>query len=107
MISYTIRLYSLFVKAWLQYPLYGWCNDIFINVVSYSQSSIWLDAIKGDIQSMKHHSVWKLTCLKITSSLVANWHSKLKEFQRKIVEFKAKLVTKVFTLKEGWIVYSE
>ena len=48
-----------------------------------------------------------LTCLKITSLLVANWRTKLKEFQRKIVEFKAKLLTNVLTLKEGWIVYSE
>jgi len=50
---------------------------------------------------MKYYSVWKLTnLLKIVSSLVVNWRTKLKGLQRKIVEFKVKLTAKVFNLKD-------
>ena len=72
-------------------------------VVSCPQSEMWLDAMRDEIQSMRHNGVWELNELpKGHRPIGYKWVYKTKrDHKGKIEKFKARLVAKGFTQREG------
>ena len=70
--------------------------------VSCPQSELWLDAMKDEIQSMRHNGVWELVeLLENHRPIGCKWVYKTKRDPKgKIENFKARLVAKGFTQRE-------
>ncbi|EOX99199.1 Copia-like pol polyprotein, putative [Theobroma cacao] len=80
----------------------------FNDVINYPQSIIWIDTMKDEMSSMAQNGVWELIklpkgCRLIGYKLV--YRSK-KDSERKSERFKAKLVAKGFTQRDG-VYYNE
>ena len=75
----------------------------YAEVVSCPQSELWLDAMKDEIQSMRHNGVWELVELPEGHRPIGcKWVYKTKRDPKgKIEKFKARLVAKGFTQREG------
>ena len=75
----------------------------YAEAVSCPQSELWLDAMRDEIQSMRHNGVWEL--IELTEGhrpIGCKWVYKTKrDHKGKIEKFKARLVAKGFTQKEG------
>ena len=71
--------------------------------VSCPQSKLWLDAMRDEIQSMRHNGVWELVELPEGHRPIGcKWVYKTKRDPKgKIEKFKARLVAKGFTQREG------
>ena len=71
--------------------------------VSCPQSELWLDAIRDEIQSMRHNGVWELIELPEGHRPIGcKWVYKTKRDSKgKVEKFKARLVAKGFTQREG------
>ena len=71
--------------------------------VSCPQSELWLDAMRDEIQSMRHNGVWELIELPEGHRPIGcKWVYKTKKDHKgKIEKFKARLVAKGFTQREG------
>ena len=71
--------------------------------VSCPQSELWLDAMRDEIQSMRHNGVWELNELPEGHRPIGcKWVYKTKrDHKGKIEKFKARLVAKGFTQREG------
>ena len=71
--------------------------------VSCPQSELWLDAMRDEIQSMRHNGVWELVELPEGHRPIGyKWVYKTKrDHKGKIEKFKARLVAKGFTQREG------
>ena len=72
-------------------------------VVSCPQSELWLDAMRDEIQSMRHNGVWELIELPEGQRPTGcKWVYKTKRDSKgKVEKFKARLVAKGFTQREG------
>ena len=69
----------------------------YVEAVSCPKSELWLDAMRDEIQSMRHNGVWELVELP-----EGQWVYKTKRDPKgKIEKFKARLVAKGFTQREG------
>ena len=75
----------------------------FSDVVTSPQSDLWWDAMRDEMQSMKHNKVWELVELPEGCKPVGcKWIYKTKRDSKgKIERFKARLVAKGFTQREG------
>ena len=71
--------------------------------VSCPQSELWLDAMRDEIQSMRHNGVWELIELPEGHRPIGcKWVYKTKKDHKgKVEKFKARLVAKGFTQREG------
>ena len=71
--------------------------------VSCPQSELWLDAMRDEIQSMRHNGVWELNELPEGHRPIGcKWVYKTKRDSKgKVEKFKARLVAKGFTQREG------
>ena len=71
--------------------------------VSCPQSELWLNAMRDEIQSMRHNGVWELIELPEGHRPIGcKWVYKTKKDHKgKIEKFKARLVAKGFTQREG------
>ena len=71
--------------------------------VSCPQSELWLDAMRDEIQSMRHNGVWELIELPEGQRPIGcKWVYKTKRDSKgKVEKFKARLVAKGFTQREG------
>ena len=71
--------------------------------VSCPQSELWLDAMRDEIQSMRHNGVWELIELPEGNRPIGcKWVYKTKRDSKgKVEKFKARLVAKGFTQREG------
>ena len=71
--------------------------------VSCPQSELWLDAMRDEIQSMRHNGVWDLIELPEGQRPIGcKWVYKTKRDSKgKVEKFKARLVAKGFTQREG------
>ena len=71
--------------------------------VSCPQSELWLDAMRDEIQSMRHNGVWELNELPEGQRPIGcKWVYKTKRDSKgKVEKFKARLVAKGFTQREG------
>ena len=71
--------------------------------VSCPQSELWLDAMRDEIQSMRHNGVWELIELPERQRPIGcKWVYKTKRDSKgKVEKFKARLVAKGFTQREG------
>ena len=71
--------------------------------VSCPQSELWLDAMRDEIQSMRHNGVWELIELPDGHRPIGcKWVYKTKRDSKgKVEKFKARLVAKGFTQREG------
>ena len=71
--------------------------------VSCPQSELWLDAMRDEIQSMRHNGVWELIELPEGNRPIGcKWVYKTKKDHKgKVEKFKARLVAKGFTQREG------
>ena len=71
--------------------------------VSCPQSELWLDAMRDEIQSMRHNGVWELIELPNGHRPIGcKWVYKTKRDSKgKVEKFKARLVAKGFTQREG------
>ena len=71
--------------------------------VSCPQSELWLDAMRDEIQSMRHNGAWELIELPEGHRPIGcKWVYKTKrDHKGKIEKFKARLVAKGFTQREG------
>ena len=79
----------------------GYVADLmtYAEAVSCPQSELWLDAMRDEIQSMRHNGVWELVELPEGHRPIGcKWVYKTKRDPKgKIEKFKARLVTKGFT----------
>ena len=75
----------------------------YVEAVSCPQSELWLDAMRDEIQSMRHNGVWELVELPEGHRPIGcKWVYKTKRDPKgKIEKFKARLVAKGFTQREG------
>ena len=75
----------------------------YAKAVSCPQSELWLDAMRDEIQSMRHNGVWELVELPEGHRPIGcKWVYKTKRDPKgKIEKFKARLVAKGFTQREG------
>ena len=75
----------------------------YAEAVPCPQSELWLDAMRDEIQSMRHNGVWELVELpEAHRPIGCKWVYKTKrEPKGKIEKFKARLVAKGFTQREG------
>ena len=71
--------------------------------VSCPQSELWLEAMRDEIQSMRHNGVWELIELPERQRPIGcKWVYKTKRDSKgKVEKFKARLVAKGFTQREG------
>ena len=71
----------------------------YAEAVSCPQSELWLDAMKDEIQFMRHNGVWELVKLPENHRPIGcKWVYKTKRDPKgKIEKFKARLVAKGFT----------
>ena len=75
----------------------------YAEAVSCPQSELWLDAMRDEIQSMRHNGVWELIELPEGHRPIGcKWVYKTeRDHKGKIEKFKARLVAKGFTQREG------
>ena len=75
----------------------------YAKAVSCPQSELWLDAMRDEIQYMRHNGVWELIELPEGHRPIGcKWVYKTKrDHKGKIEKFKARLVAKGFTQREG------
>ena len=75
----------------------------YAEAVSCPQSELWLDAMRDEIQSMRHNGVWELVELPEGHRPIGcKWVYKTKRDPNgKIEKFKVRLVAKGFTQREG------
>ena len=75
----------------------------YAKAVSCPQSELWLDVMRGEIQSMRHNGVWELVELPEGHRPIGcKWVYKTKRDPKGNIEkFKARLVAKGFTQRKG------
>ena len=75
----------------------------YAEAVSCLQSELWLDAMRDEIQSMRHNGVWEVVeLLEGHRSIGCKWVYKTKrDLKGKIEKFKVRLVAKGFTQRKG------
>ena len=75
----------------------------YAEAISCPQSELWLDAMRDEIQSMRHNGVWELIELPEGHRPIGcKWvYETKRDHKGKIEKFKARLVAKGFTQREG------
>jgi len=97
--DYVIYLYETEIEL----SINGNDPASFSQAISYDNSEKWLNSMKEEINSMEHNGVWNLVELpKDCKRVGCKWVFKTKrDSYGNIERYKAKLVAKEFTQKDG------